>query len=91
MTGSTNVTASPTRTGVSREMYGGVSAVLAPLRKFVDAPSSRATPRAALSAFTASASAELGRATSVHCINGLRPVARPISPYWFVEYVLVMV
>ena len=82
------VAAAPTRTGLVRETYGGVRLELAALRKFVDAPSSSVTRRAALSAATAAACAVPGRATSVVCSNGVVPVARPTSPYWFVEKVL---
>ena len=33
------------------------------------------------------AAVSCGSATSVHCSSGVVPVARPTSPYWFVEKV----
>ena len=86
-----NCTCAPTRTGFVSETYGGVRPELAAERKFVVAPSSSTTLRAALSAVAARASAEPGRPTSVGCSSGDVPNARPTSPYWFVEYVFVTV
>ncbi|MFE6649389.1 hypothetical protein ACFVJS_22680 [Nocardioides sp. NPDC057772] len=49
-------------------------------RSVVEEPSSSTIPRAALSAFTAAASSDPGRATSVGWISGRSPWARPSSP-----------
>src|SRR5690606_9162562 len=51
----------------------------------------RTTARAALSASTAAASGDRGRATSVGWTRGRSPAASPTSPYWLVENVLLTV
>ena len=85
--GAPKVTFVPTRTGSASETYGGVCDWFADDVKFVDAPSSRTTPRAVLSAAASAASGLPGRPTSVGWRSGVVPTARPTSPYWFVEYV----
>ncbi len=85
MTGFVNVTGAPTRTGLVSDRYGSGFDVLAALRKLVEAPSSRVTERAVLSATAEVYSAVPGRAVSVGCTSGLSPAASAISPYWFAE------
>ena len=105
ITSAVNVALAPTRIGAVVETYGGVRLPLSrqPVgrglhvaaspdsRKLVDAPSSRTTARARLSASVALEPAGPGRSTSVRWMSGLVPCARPTSPKLFVENVLLIV
>ena len=86
-TGPVSVARAPTRTGLAFDSHGRAIALLVVLpRKLMLAPSSRTTPRAALSALTAAiAAASCASATSVGVSSGCVPVASPISAYWLVE------
>ncbi|OLT50958.1 hypothetical protein BJF88_02345 [Cellulosimicrobium sp. CUA-896] len=80
MTGVVNVTPAPTRAGAPPVRYGSGTLLLAAVLKFVVAPSSRTTARAARSATAAAASGLPGRPADVGWRNGSVPAASRNEP-----------
>ncbi len=80
MTGVVNDTAAPTRAGAPPVRYGSGTPLFAVLLKFVVAPSSSTTARAARSATAAAASALPGRPADVGWTNGSVPAASTNDP-----------